>query len=223
MRSAAVFDLDGTLISGSAERRLVRHLRDQRVIGPRQGLSALLWSLTHVYSREAMTVRNKAYWRGVREEDLRAGASELFEGQVRELVLGSLLRILEEHRSAGRTLVLLSGTPEPILEIFASELRVDLFRGTRLETRRAPGEEVLTGRIAGPHLYGERKRIVWEAIAAEHGFDAEESFAFADRYADRFLLERFGHPAAVHPDRRLEKVARERGWRILDTEGATAG
>ncbi len=47
------------------------------------------------------------------------------------------------------------------------------------------------------------------------------SFAYADCYADRFLLDRLGHPVAVNPTWRLRWLSRRRGWPVLDwhTEG----
>jgi phosphoserine phosphatase len=42
--------------------------------------------------------------------------------------------------------------------------------------------------------------------------DLQKSYAYADSYADREILECVGHPVAVNPDRRLRKVAQSRGW-----------
>jgi len=40
--------------------------------------------------------------------------------------------------------------------------------------------------------------------------------AYADSYCDLPLLERVAEPVAVRPDRRLRRIAEQRGWEILD-------
>ncbi|MEW6752940.1 MAG: haloacid dehalogenase-like hydrolase [Candidatus Latescibacterota bacterium] len=224
MRGAALFDLDGTLLAGSTERRVLAHLRRQGALGWPQAAAALRWMVSHPYSRVELTVRNKAIWRGIAEADLGRAAAEVFAGKVEALVAAPLRQLIEEHRAAGRALVLLSGAPEPILGVFAWELRFDIARGTVLEACPAcgPGGErrVLTGRISGLHPYGPAKRRVWLDLAAACGLAPEETFAYADRAADRYLLEAVGYPVAVSPDRGLARLARRRGWPILRPQEA---
>jgi phosphoserine phosphatase len=47
------------------------------------------------------------------------------------------------------------------------------------------------------------------------GIDWASSWALADRKSDLPVLELVGHPVAVHPDRKLRKLARQRGWEII--------
>ena len=55
-----------------------------------------------------------------------------------------------------------------------------------------------------------------ERLCAEHGTDMKQSKAYSDSFSDLPMLEAVGTPAAVNPDRRLKRVAHERGWTILD-------
>jgi phosphoserine phosphatase len=41
-------------------------------------------------------------------------------------------------------------------------------------------------------------------------------YAYGDTFMDIPLLENAVHPVAVYPDKRLEKVTKERGWEILN-------
>ena len=52
-------------------------------------------------------------------------------------------------------------------------------------------------------------------MAAERGIDLAASYAYSDSESDLPMLEAVGHPVAVNPDSALEKIARERGWRIM--------
>jgi HAD superfamily hydrolase (TIGR01490 family) len=43
----------------------------------------------------------------------------------------------------------------------------------------------------------------------------KESYAYADSYYDRDLLELFGNPIAVNPDPILLEIANEKSWRVI--------
>jgi phosphoserine phosphatase len=47
------------------------------------------------------------------------------------------------------------------------------------------------------------------------GIDWSGSWALADRLSDLPVLELVGHPVAVHADRKLRRLARQRGWEII--------
>ena len=53
-------------------------------------------------------------------------------------------------------------------------------------------------------------------LAAREEVDLAASTAYSDSAADLPFLEVVGRPVAVNPDRRLRRVARERGWPVLE-------
>src|SRR5919107_664525 len=52
-------------------------------------------------------------------------------------------------------------------------------------------------------------------LAAREGIDLTESYAYSDSESDLPMMRTVGHPVAVNPDRALERVARQEGWRIM--------
>jgi phosphoserine phosphatase len=64
--------------------------------------------------------------------------------------------------------------------------------------------------VAGP----EKARLVRDH-AKSRGWDLEQCFAYSDSYSDVPMLSIVGHPAAVNPDGKLEKLARTYGWPIV--------
>ena len=65
------------------------------------------------------------------------------------------------------------------------------------------------GRYTGEidfYAYGEYKAEAMRALAAEHGYDLAESYAYSDSATDLPMLEAVGHPFAVNPDKALRKV-----------------
>ena len=52
----------------------------------------------------------------------------------------------------------------------------------------------------------------------EKRFHLEKCFAYGDSLNDRWLMAAVGRPTAVNPSDELARIARERGWPILDWE-----
>ena len=69
--------------------------------------------------------------------------------------------------------------------------------------------------IREPLAYGEGKLKVAELIAEREGASLKNSFFYTDNIDDLPLLEAVGHPHAVNPDKKLERIAKMQGWPIL--------
>jgi putative phosphoserine phosphatase/1-acylglycerol-3-phosphate O-acyltransferase len=74
---------------------------------------------------------------------------------------------------------------------------------------------VVTGRTAGPVLWGEGKARAARALGAEHDLDMDASFAYSNGAEDVPFLETTGNPVCVDPESALVRVAHERKWPIL--------
>ena len=74
-----------------------------------------------------------------------------------------------------------------------------------------------TGRSKEPICIDENKAKLTRSYLEDNDLeiDMEASFAFADSASDLPLLKLVGHPVATYPNEGLEKVARERGWRLF--------
>jgi len=111
---------------------------------------------------------------------------------------------LEEHAQQGAQVYLASSVVEPIAEAFA--------RRTGVQAIGSP-VEILGGRVrlVDGLVSSERKiQEVLQRLQVE-----QVDYAYGDTAMDIPLLENAVHPVAVYPDRKLEKVAKERGWEIL--------
>ncbi|MBZ5541119.1 MAG: haloacid dehalogenase-like hydrolase [Acidobacteriia bacterium] len=240
MRSAAFFDLDGTLLPGPAlEMRFYRVLRYRGEIGVRQMLSWVA-EAARLAPRGMFALRhgNKMYLRGVRADAARAFRGMLFpakSGFGEEARLGARagqapagaiffpegIERMAWHVQQGHALVLVSGTLQPLAMLVARALDTELrargcatlvhVRGTRLE--EAGGR--WTGRLADEALAGAAKGRAAQRIAERERYALEECYAYGNSSADRWLLEAVGRPAAVNPSRKLALLARRAGWPIL--------
>lgn len=113
---------------------------------------------------------------------------------------------LTTQRALGHTIVLASGTFQPVLDAFAAKLDAHAL-GTPIEVR----EDVLSGKLAGPiNVDTVKGRRVAEWLASSSLLRA-----YGDTIDDLPMLEQSQEPIAVAPDDALADVAAERGWRIL--------
>ena len=69
----------------------------------------------------------------------------------------------------------------------------------------------------GEFCYGTGKVIEIEKLAAERGYDLARCAAYSDSISDLPMMERVGTAVAVNPDGELRELARERGWRIVES------
>jgi len=198
----------------SLERRLLSYLFWRGEIGWRGGLCWLGRFCTWIWrSPVEATQGNKACLAGVPESMLPACLAWL--GLPLSFYPGALAR-LEWHVLQGHRVYLVTGTPRPLGEAVASRLPVPVIVcATELERRNG----VLTGRPdpegMGEFLCGRAKARVLDQLASTHRLELSRSYAYGDRYSDRWMLGRVGHPFAVNPSRALRWLAGRRGWTVL--------
>jgi HAD superfamily hydrolase (TIGR01490 family) len=219
---AALFDLDGTLVAlPSLEQRFFQMLRYRRVIAAK---NYWLWLAEAVRlaprGLSAIWHGNKMYLRGVAVdrcgEDGLKPATSFFEDGIERAVW---------HAKQGHTIVIVSGTLEPLAQEIARAIEAELAaRGmaatvrvcaTRLEQMHGRW----TGKILGEAVFGEGKLRAVLRMAAEMKFDLEKCYAYADSSSDRWLLAAVGRPITVNPSNDLARLARISGWPILNWEG----
>jgi HAD superfamily hydrolase (TIGR01490 family) len=152
------------------------------------------------------------YLRGLSREALERVARESFESRLRADVYEGAASLIAERRRAGRRVALATSSVDIIVEPLARHLGVDDVLATVLEFR----DGLCTGRVRGkPMFRAEKMEGVLAFIAAAGERPADCGF-YSDSIYDLPLLESIGHPVAVNPDFRLRRIARARGWPVID-------
>jgi HAD superfamily hydrolase (TIGR01490 family) len=156
--SAAFFDLDRTLISGSSAFVLgVAAWRGKLVPTHqfvRDAFSALQFLLAGADDDTSMGVRDRILGavKGVRLDDLVALNADIVP-KLMERVRPESMRLIEQHRDAGRATYIVSASPIELVEPLAKALGMTAGIGTR--SRIVDG--TYTGELAGPFCYGPGK------------------------------------------------------------------
>lgn len=214
MGSAAIFDLDRTLLAGASGPVFARTLREVGLLPDRDIPGAgLLFRAFDLFGENLpsmlLTRQGARAARGWSVADAReAGRRAAPELAARVLPWARVE--IDEHRAAGRRLVIATTTPEHLVEPLAAELGFD----DVVATRYASLDGRFTGTIDGHFVWGEGKLAAVREWAAGAGVDLADSWAYSDSFYDVPLLSAVGHPVAVNPDARLAAVATARRWPV---------
>ncbi len=213
---ASFFDVDGTLGSTNVVRAYLDFRQQGYSLLQRWAQATLFLPKVPYYiildalSRERFCEVFFHSYAEVHKSDLERWASGAAQRYWHPRLFPEALLQLERHRAQGHRIVLVSGGIEPVLKPLAEMLAVDALIAAQPEVEDAR----LTGRLVDGPLSGKRKAEAMHRAGDSLGIDLEQSYAYADSYADREFLECVGHPVAVNPDRRLRKEAKRRGWSI---------
>jgi HAD superfamily hydrolase (TIGR01490 family) len=141
--------------------------------------------------------------------------SDFVENRIKPIVAPGARTLLNSHRDRGDTLIIISAT-----NLFITAPIADLFDIPHiLSTEPEIIDDCYTGRYLGTPTYKEGKVIALDAWLANGSHSLEGSFFYSDSINDLALLEQVSFPVAVNPDEKLGRIARERGWRVMDLRG----
>ncbi len=216
MPTAAVFDLDRTLLLGASGPILSAIMREQGLIGERHlpgerlafGVFDLIGETlpSMLISRQGM--RATKGWSHTALRAVGAAAAAELADRVQPFALATI----EEHRAAGRLLLLATTTPYEAIKPFADLLGFDDAIGTRFGIR---ADGTYDGSIDGEFVWSRGKARSVRRWARLHQVDLDDSHAYSDSVFDLPLLSSVGHPVAVNPDARLLAFATLRRWPIV--------
>ena len=152
--------------------------------------------------------------RGVAQSD--AAHRRFMDEIIRPAMRPQALELVRRHQAAGDQVVIVTATNEFVTRPIATAFGVPELIAIDLE-RDAQGNP--TGAIRGTPSFREGKVARVEQWLAERGLDwsrVEHSTFYSDSINDLPLLDKVHEPVATNPDARLQAIATERGWRILN-------
>lgn len=215
-RSAAFFDLDKTIIARSSTLAFGRPFRAGGLINRRGSLKAAYAQFVYLVAgadedqmdrmRDAITQMCTG-WDVQQVKDI---VAETLHEIVDPLIYDEAAGLIEDHKAAGREVVIVSSSGEEVVGPIGAMLGADRVVATRMVVE----DGRYTGQISY-YAYGPAKAAAIRELAAAEGYDLADCYAYSDSVTDLPMLEAVGHPAAVNPDRGLRRAARERDWPVL--------
>jgi HAD superfamily hydrolase (TIGR01490 family) len=211
----AFFDLDRTLLDCNSATLWVRREVRLGFMSRRAALSGASWIAlyqTGFLDVEKVLERTIKSLAGQDEAAVVARTRAFWEEEVQKRIRAEGRTSVDEHRRSGHRVVLLTTSSVYLSEDVARHLSLDDFLSNRFQVE----DGRFTGEPFRPLCYGAGKRELAEAYAARHATALADCWFYTDSAADLPVLEVVGHPVAVHPDPRLRREAKRRGWPIQD-------
>lgn len=211
---AAFFDLDRTLLRGASGPAIGEALKQAGVTDRSLPGEQLVYKVYDLFgeNRPSMEITRRAVrfasgW--VRSQVQEAGelAAEALAASLQPFARP----IFEEHRAAGRPLVLATTTPFDLVKPLADALGFDDVVATRYGER----DGVYDGTLDGEFVWGPGKLRAIQEWALEQGVSLGESWAYSDSFYDVPMLAAVRHPVVVNPDPRMVVVALLRRWPVV--------
>lgn len=217
----AFFDLDRTLLSVNSGSLWVRRELRLGHASRFDALRASIWLAGYHLGVAPMDdIIRTAIGRlaGTPRDALVERTRAFYAEEVRGRWRPSVPAVIAAHRARGEACVILTGSSGYLSELVMAELGLDHSLCNRFEV---DAHGLHTGAPTATICYGAGKVVHAEAYVRERGVSLDACAFYTDSYTDLPVLERVGRPVAVHPDPRLARVARKRGWRIEEWSGET--
>tara|TARA_R110002110_G_scaffold43803_1_gene135631 strand:+ start:36325 stop:38013 length:1689 start_codon:yes stop_codon:yes gene_type:complete len=211
---AAIFDFDGTVISGYSATLFIREqlrrgdLNGRELIELVQAMAS--FGLGNMGFSAMMTVTAQ-FLRGIDEDSYHEFGETLYRDQIARRVYPESRALIDAHRAKGHTVAIISSATCYQVEPAARDLGIEHVMCTALEVE----DGKFTGGVVRPTCFGQGKVDAAEQLAATQGADLDQSFFYSDSQDDLLLLERVRYPRVLNPSSRLLGIARDRQWPLV--------
>jgi len=211
----AIFDLDNTLIAGDSDHLWGEFLCDRGIVD-RATFGTANAAFYADYQRGELDIEAYAAFAlgpiaGATPASVAPLRSEFLRRCIDPLRLPAADALIEEHRTRGHRLLIITATNDVVTRPIADWLGIDTLLGCTAELR----DGHYTGRATGTLTYREGKvQRLREWMEAE-GETLAGAWFYSDSHNDLPLLEQVDNPVVVDPDERLAQIARERAWTAL--------
>jgi len=217
--SLAIFDLDNTLLSGDSDYLWGVYLSEIGVVDAAE-YEARNQRFYDDYKRGELDIYAFLAFslRPLAEndpEDLQRWRADFIERKIRPLIGQPAIDLVESHRQAGDTLLIITATNSFVTQPIADCFGIDYLIGT--EPEQIDGR--YTGKVAGIPSYKEGKVTRLQHWLEETGHNLHGASFYSDSHNDLPLLQQVDRPVAVDPDRQLRDFATQAGWPIISLHG----
>jgi HAD superfamily hydrolase (TIGR01490 family) len=212
---AVFFDLDKTILTLNSGSVLVRQAYKSGLMSTRDLFSAIWQSFLFKFDlRDTnLIISGMGRWvRGLTPKSVMDLSENIVSLFLIKAVRPEIYSEICYHKELEADLVILSSALYSICKPISDHLGVERIICTEMEVTNG----VFTGSPAGQFCFGKEKQIRLLEYCKKNNYDLNETWCYADSISDLPVLEVVGNPVCVVPDRRLEMIAREKGWKIYD-------
>ncbi len=215
----AIFDLDNTLLNGDSDHAWGVFLCRKGIVDADlyRAMNNRFYELYKLGRMDIYEFLNFALrpLAENRPEELNAWHKEFMRDVIEPMMLPKAQSLIQSHRNAGDLIMIITATNRFVTGPIGERLGVDVMLATEPEIK----EGRYTGQVEGVPCYQEGKVKRLNNWLEKNSADMTGSSFYSDSINDLPLLELVDKPVAVNPDDKLNEIALERGWPVLDLRG----
>lgn len=217
----AFFDLDGTLVEGYTANTFFAESIRTRDIAPGDVARSLFSVVDGKLGGDPTAIgrHGVAAMAGREVSTVLELGERLFAQKIAASVRPEARELVRAHQRRKHTVAVASAATRFQIEPLARDLGITDVLCTEVEVV----DGVITGRLAGPMLWGEPKGAAVRAFARERGIDLGASFAYGNGDEDVPFLGSVGHPHPLNPHTGLAVAARTYGWPVVTLSEPRSG
>ncbi|MCQ8103636.1 HAD-IB family hydrolase [Methylomonas sp. SURF-2] len=213
--SLAIFDLDNTLIADDSDFLWGQFLVDRGIVD-KDHYEAANAKFYQDYKQGSLDIVeflrfSLAPLAAHDPEQLYQWREEFVETLIKPITLGAAHNLVEQHRAAGDTLLVITATnrfvTEPIVKLYG----IDNLLATTPEFK----DGRYTGRFIDTPCFQAGKVAQLRDWLSRSTLDLGGSCFYSDSHNDLPLLQLVEKPVAVDPDDKLRAAAEQAGWPII--------
>jgi HAD superfamily hydrolase (TIGR01490 family) len=210
----AFFDLDKTLLSINSGSVLVREAYKRGLMSTSELLNAIYLSWLYKFHLRdtSIIVSGMGTWlKGMTLDEMNVLSEHVLIKHLIDAIRPEIYTEIKFHRGNNAEIVILSSAIIQICKPLGTYIGADNILCTVMEV----ADGVFTGAPENKFCFEDEKRIRLIQYCEMRNYNLNEAFYYGDSISDLPALKVVGHPVCVQPDRRLTRISRENGWRIL--------
>jgi HAD superfamily hydrolase (TIGR01490 family) len=148
--------------------------------------------------------------KGVRVDEVETLANRVVDKYLINAIRPEIFSEISFHREKNAEVILLSSVITEIGKPISAHLGFDNIICTKMQQEAG----VFTGLPETKFCFEDEKRVRLLEYCKLMNYKLSDVFYYGDSISDLQALEVVGHPVCVAPDRKLGRIAGERGWDI---------
>lgn len=209
------FDVDNTILEGYTQKYFIQYLFRIKEVNVIVLFLSYIWFL--FYKLHIVTNIEKAinfyisFLRGWDKNRLYSLVDNFFEICIRKKIYNEAIKLINDYKINGFSVILISTSLEPIVNKLANYLKIDKYISSELEIK----DGIYTGKIKGRAVVGDEKLRLAKNLLENYDKKDVKTYFYSDHFSDESLLSFVDIPIVVNPDKVLYNKAKSRGWEII--------
>jgi len=212
-KDIAFFDIDKTIIKINSGEALIKMAYRKGVMSTLGIVKAVYAGVQYKYSMKDThkIIQKMGRWlKGLSEDKFAKISNEIFKKDLLPNIRPNIVKEIDELKKQGTEVVILSSAVSSVCVPLGKHLNMDAVICTELEVE----EGKFTGRPVGKFCFRDEKLVRLKEFCQMRNFSLDNAAYYADAIDDLPALEAVGFPVCVSPDKKLNKIAQEKGWII---------